>query len=438
MSNFRHFLADLPHYLLVIYLCACPFTKLFYHPASAYSVQVPELIFLLLLLTVLGSGTLRRRILDHTWTYLDYGVLILVLSQAMATFLAYGQLPQATLGLGYLSVLYGLGRVLFSDRNFWTNKRITTVILVFGGLLVMSVAISWLLQIFYPNNKLELVEGKYWSGLGWIKRVEAFTMSPNMLMSMLSLPLLLAVSRSNSWRNSGDALIIIALTSAAFTTFSKSVVPVAIGAVLILLHRVPMRLILQCALGAVALCLFIVFLVSTKVIWLRTGQADREITLRQSYATKQQLFSNDRGQLYKTMHYEMNAQAWSIFLQNSWVGVGAGQFVKQIEQRKLNGQYPPDKIAYGPHSLYLGTLAQTGLLGAAGLVFFLYSLVRHWLECWQQRPAADSFIILALGVFCLAWMLDGLNMDTVRFRHFWWSAGLLGAFLPTKGQRSNA
>lgn len=396
---------------------------------------MPEVIFLLLAGVVLWEKQTRLLLFSRRWDTLDYGVLVLILSQWITAMVSGDWLTnKAIYGELYLALLYYIGRTILASYLSVDVNWINRTILCFGALLVLTVVFSWSYVMLYPAGTLEVSETKYIPNIGDVRRIEALTMSPNMLMNMLMLPLFVSIGQYLQERRWQILPIILFLSAAALATFSKSIVLAGVGVLLLCLSwfRIPpwLRTLVLMSLGLIV----VLFFISSKFLLIKKDQLDRSHILAQSYATEAILYSDEERDLYKSMHFVMNKEAYDAFLTAPYFGIGPGQFVAYINQRKAAGLYPTDKISYGPHSLYLGVLAQSGLLGFSGLLFFLFTIANKWRSLWNHTTNSQRGLMLAIGVYLLIWLLDGLSMDTLHFRHFWWIAALVGAWKTGLGE----
>lgn len=389
-------------------------------PGVPSAFQLPEIVFLLLLALALTQPKLWLIISTYKLDLLDYSVLGLLFSQLFAAAFsndAFGQ--TAPYIILYLTSVYFLVKLLLRRANFstsWVKKSIG----ILGILLVGSVLFSWVYAFGFPSGNLVLTESKYLPALGWKQRVLAFTMSPNMLLNLLLLPLLISIAYFIQKRKLPGILGAGVLLLAAAGTWSKSLVLVGVGTLIIGIVLISFPKGVR-ALSVAVACLAVLFMIiSTKFIVLTENQADHSVVLNQSYATTNLITRIGDKEVYESMHYRLNKEAVIAFCAAPVLGIGPGQFIDYLEKRKLEGCYPNNKRAYAPHSLYLGVLAQSGLLGFSGLLFFLWALGQKWRSLWQQVATEERWLALGLGVYLLLWALDGLSMDTLHFRHFWW------------------
>jgi O-Antigen ligase len=83
--------------------------------------------------------------------------------------------------------------------------------------------------------------------------------------------------------------------------------------------------------------------------------------------------------------------ALDTFADRPLLGIGSGAFVVEwLQQREV------DDPTREPHSLYLGTLAELGLVGFAALAAFIWGVVAAARELWRREPSVAAGPIAAL------------------------------------------
>lgn len=88
---------------------------------------------------------------------------------------------------------------------------------------------------------------------------------------------------------------------------------------------------------------------------------------------------------------------------------------------------------FAPHSLYIRTFAEHGFLALAALLYLLYRLVMPVWKAQRQTAAkiyglSPSMVIaVAIGLY-----LNSFLIDTIHWRHFWFTLGLLWLMQPTQ------
>ena len=411
------------------YLFLLPFTKVFYHSLTGYSIQALEILFALSTLVLHGSTKWRELIYRREYDILDAGVLALILSQWIASWIQARWWGSTSIwGLTYLGIMYHVFRGIAAHNRAGAAKHLARDILVFGGILCATVVGSWLYAVWHPTGSLELWERKYIAGIGNLRRIEALTMSPNMLMNMLMLPLLVAISgwwhyRKRVWGIAAAGLLVCALT-----TVSKSLMLFPAGIIGLVLLLKPLHLWQTVIGGSIVIATVLFFVLYTKVAVVPHASPWQATLLDQDYMSKDTLKITESYTIMATMHYRMNREAWEAFCSAPIAGIGLGRFTQWIDTRKAAGLYPENKLSYAPHSLYLGLLAQSGLVGFAGLSFFLYTLMSSGVKIWQRTPIDGRWLVAALCVFLTIWCIGSLSMDTLHFRQFWWVVAILSSW----------
>ena len=98
-----------------------------------------------------------------------------------------------------------------------------------------------------------------------------------------------------------------------------------------------------------------------------------------------------RLQSLDSNRYEYWRVALDTFADRPVLGIGSGAFVVEwLQQRDV------DDPTHEPHSLYLGTLAELGLVGLAALAVFVWGVAVAARELWRREPALAAGPIAAL------------------------------------------
>ncbi|MCB0635376.1 MAG: O-antigen ligase family protein [Lewinella sp.] len=428
MNGSPHIRYRLTWVLLVLHLMTIPFTKVLYWPGWEYAIQLPELLFVPFALLVLSQPKLRRALWRRAWNGLDYGVLALLVTSGLAFSLRCGQAsPKSLFALGYLVTFYFFSSTLIGLEREKTVRASGPMLRLFSSLLIVTTLGSYLWWSWSADLPYELVEPKYLPGLGTVGRVEAFTLSPNMLHNLIQLALFLlagqllfpsvhsARGRRWPWLISGLLLI------SAILTFSKSFLLTLAGLLLILAVRWPRIATLRIGSRLLALGLAVVFLFSSKILLLPVDGVDRSEVMSQTYTTGAVLWENEHWQALETTHLRLNRIAWQAWREAPLAGIGAGRFPAYLAEARAKGQYPQDLPVYGPHSTYFGWLAENGLLGLSGGILFLIALIRLLKKGWKEGG-----MLLGASVYLLIWCVEGWAMSTLHFRQFWWVVAVTG------------
>ena len=131
-------------------------------------------------------------------------------------------------------------------------------------------------------------------------------------------------------------------------------------------------------------------------------------------------------------------QAWSLALstwqRHPWFGVGMDNFA--LASRELQSQLLRDLIPHA-HNLYLNTLAERGVVGAAPLAAVLIAW-GWWLIRRRPRVADGEHDWLLWAAAASAWLVTvmvGMVNTTLHDEHGLLAALLLGLWLPRSDRR---
>ncbi len=102
----------------------------------------------------------------------------------------------------------------------------------------------------------------------------------------------------------------------------------------------------------------------------------------------------DRLRSLDSNRYAYWRVALDTFLDHPAQGIGSGAFVVEWLQHR-----DVDDPTREPHSLYLGTLAELGLVGFAALMTFLWGVASAARELWRRDPALATGPVAALVLF---------------------------------------
>ena len=104
--------------------------------------------------------------------------------------------------------------------------------------------------------------------------------------------------------------------------------------------------------------------------------------------------NNQRLRSLDSNRYSYWRVALDTFVDHPIQGIGSGAFVVEwLQQRDV------DDPTREPHSLYLGTLAELGLVGFGALMAFMWGVAAAARELWRRDPALATGPVAALVLF---------------------------------------
>lgn len=188
--------------------------------------------------------------------------------------------------------------------------------------------------------------------------------------------------------------------------------------------------------------LFLLFLAAYIItsIWvvfpvkIAIDKADKVIDIRADYSY--------------SLHFLSPLASVNMIKRHPIVGVGIGTYNKNFKNY-IDWQYVkssfgfrayPDYIklieekalSLDPHSLYLGIISETGMAGFIGILYFLYNLFRLYIIRYKQEPASEKIIGGCAVAGLVGFLLNGITMDIMSMRHFWFMMAIGIAGLKSK------
>ena len=139
-----------------------------------------------------------------------------------------------------------------------------------------------------------------------------------------------------------------------------------------------------------------------------------------------------------SIHLIPLATSIKMFKEHPIAGIGLGTYSKRFKQYADWGWF---KSSFGltvypehlkaiedrtfnvdPHSLFLGVLAETGILGLSGLIYFMLNILTLLIKRFKVYYTQDKFQRIIYGCILagfLGFLLNSLNIDLLSLRPFW-------------------
>ena len=128
---------------------------------------------------------------------------------------------------------------------------------------------------------------------------------------------------------------------------------------------------------------------------------------------------------YNWMSYHLLKEiALRAFLEKPITGIGLGLFEEATEQAYRQGKIHSAYRRMAPHCSLLGRLAETGLVGGAGLLLLWIGIVGCGLSA-VHRAGPSAWLERALVAGFLGLFINSFHVDIMNFRFFWIGLGLL-------------
>jgi hypothetical protein len=124
-------------------------------------------------------------------------------------------------------------------------------------------------------------------------------------------------------------------------------------------------------------------------------------------------------------YYLIKKVEWTAFRRRPWTGIGLMAFPFESERAFDEGRLHSPYQRINAHSTPIGRLAETGLVGLAGLIALVVTFWRSGLVAARHVP--DDDVAWALLAGCLGLFINSINVDMMHFRFFWFAVGIVRA-----------
>ena len=409
-------LENVVHGLIYLYILTIPFQALGFR-FMGLAIALPELVFLALaslaIIHIMRSG--QKLWIDK----LDLFIFGWLASNILAGWHAGFDSIVVTeiIKTAYLIVLYIVLKWTITPLMI---ERIVKVLVLSSVLAALAGIIGFGLGYIGIVTPLA-IQRAFPYGIEVVIQAKGFTPTPNMLASIIMIGVLfhvqkLSMNLINSKRK--DHLILLILLLGFMLTFSKTIVCLLIGIILVLYFNYKSTLAKTWRLTSktAAVTLFIVYILGTHFIIIEKDQ-DSE-PLKGDYIAGPALTETSNYLIYPSQYWSLKEISFEAINQSFPWGLGPGKFNDYAHELKKNDAYPTHVPYPDPHSTYLGILAEKGLLGLiafVGIIFFVikYSRKIHVLD-------NHSFDILGcLPSIITVIGIEAISTDIMNFRQYW-------------------
>lgn len=125
-----------------------------------------------------------------------------------------------------------------------------------------------------------------------------------------------------------------------------------------------------------------------------------------------------------TSYFLLKKVEWEAFRRRPWTGIGLAAFPWESQRAYDRGVLYSPYQRVDTHSTPMGRLAETGLLGAAGLVLVI---VVVWRCAVAARRGSDGEIAWAALAGAAGVLVNSVNVDIMHFRFVWMAMGIVRA-----------
>ena len=418
--------------LLCLYIITIPFQKIIWLPIVISKIQIPEIIFVILILLFIPKLTwanwkiIKMTALDKAiilWFLI--GIINLIIHFNVTTFLELS-------GQFYLFCLYFLIQFIFFNSQakeielFLAKAFITQlaiiIITLFIGLTLLTQDINiGVFQIFYS-----------YPYFGDLYRLKVLTNEPVMLVSILSIPFWIITAiingkiKNNSINKRALILLIIIIGLMLLGTYGKSLP--FILAILILYFNTLVK-----NKKIIFVSLFASFLIISSILLTHIIVTQKPFREKEVYGLAIPFLKIDNYYLYKSWYFVQKDNALKEFIEHPYFGCGGGNLLNVINLKYKKMEETISRPAYDPLSTYTGILAEYGISGFLTLLFLMFTIYKEVVRLPDSNGLKWIFIC-SFSYF----MLEAFSTDIQNFRHLWILLGFFGVTVRSQQYPGNS
>ncbi len=418
--------------LLCLYIITIPFQKIIWLPIVNSKIQIPEIIFVILILLFIPKLTwanwkiIKMTALDKAiilWFLI--GIINLIIHFNVTTFLELS-------GQFYLFCLYFLIQFIFFNSQakeielFLAKAFITQLALIiitlFIGLTLLTQDINiGVFQIFYS-----------YPYFGDLYRLKVLTNEPVMLVSILSIPFWIITAiingkiKTNSINKRALILLIIIIGLMLLGTYGKSLP--FILAILILYFNTLVK-----NKKIIFVSLFASFLIISSILLTHIMVTQKPFREKEVYGLAIPFLKIDNYYLYKSWYFVQKDNALKEFIEHPYFGCGGGNLLNVINLKYKKMEETISRPAYDPLSTYTGILAEYGISGFLTLLFLMFTIYKEVVRLPDSNGLKWIFIC-SFSYF----MLEAISTDIQNFRHLWILLGFFGVTVRSQQYPGNS
>jgi O-antigen ligase len=419
--------------LLYLYIILIPFIDYFSFTVLNKKILYADFVFIFLFIAWVTKYITTR--LKHRLIHLKFSLIFLPALFAVSFFNSSGISNSIAelLGLIYLIILFILvGNILDSQRKI----RFVLYLYFFVSAVLSLVGLglfSWAMATGDLRTTSFLGYSTMESMAHHFPRIDLTFESANMALVYLHIALVFGIILFlTEKRRQLKALIASSLPiilATAFFTGSRRFTGLLLSLLLILSWYGRGRII-----AALKYLLFLGFLIFLAVSIITSIWVVFPVKVTKDNIGKNIGISANYGY---SIHYLLPAVSLNMFKKHPFVGVGLGTYNRNFkdfvdwEWLKTSfgfEAYPgyvelvkEKKLNFDPHSVFLGTLAETGLLGFCALIYFLVTYAVTLVGRFRRSShfTFDNILSGCIWACFIGFILNALTLDILSMRHFW-------------------
>jgi O-antigen ligase len=315
----------------------------------------------------------------------------------------------------YLVVLYV---VLKWTITLEMITRIVKVIILLSFLATLTGIIGFGLEFIGIETFLAIKRPHPY--LIHVMQAKGFTPSPNMLASIIMIGIFFQTHEifNNKRFNTSNILVLIILLIGFLLTFSKTIASLVIGIILIWYFHNKSKLpyTWRLIVKIVVMAIFTFYIFGTHFIVIKKDH-DTEL-LKGNYIAGPPFIETANSSIYPSQYWSLKKISFEAISQSFPWGIGPGKFNYYAHELKKNDVYLTHVPYPDPHSTYLGTLVESGLLGLIAYLGIIYFTIKYSCKILNDQ-SANRYIFACLPSIFIVIGIEAVSTDVMNFRHYW-------------------
>ena len=404
--------------ILFLYISSIGFQTLLHFPYIGYNLQIPEIIFLFAVGFFISDFFKNPRPSLFKFSSFDLIILIYPTVVLISNIANNGfRIWIEWIGILYLYVVYFLTKYFLSKFNQEEiYQKIYKGFLWSGLLLAMSCIIGFgVLFLFNIENSLAFIYKKY-PYFGDIIRVNGFTPSPHMVASILNVSVLFIFSKIFSKQNLTylDYLLFSIIGLAYLMTFAKVVVLLVLS-IVFLFFKINNTILSKnkVVLLSTFYGIAILFYLSATHFIISKKQGDFNSVKSEHFNIGYAVSETENYLIIPTTYSALKKSAFIMGCDNPLLGIGSGNHEFHLDDLRATNDFPNHLPNSPPHSTYLGSFAELGLIGLCSIIFIFFFIAK---KLYSLNHTYLSVTLCA--IFSLA-AVEAISTDILNFRHYW-------------------
>ncbi len=315
------------------------------------------------------------------------------------------------IGFLYLVMLYFLLSKVINSFD----KNIKDVILKYSAdigywILIVIGILGFLLYYFFGYSKFVLIYHDY-PYFGDVFRIKGFSYSPNLYISLLTFFTILKYGFSRLKFYHIFLVFVIAILSLT----KEALILISILFAFELYRKLAYR---KLALVSVFLSGIIYVFLSFFIFTTKTVKNNIE---GRKVITDSPIYQFENLNIYPTTYFEVVKSGIKMTTENAMTGVGLGNFRRELEVYKQNGNYPQYFQTYNALDSYTGLASQLGVV----YFVFLLSFIVNIYKILNKVPTKLRFPLI---LFLIYIFFESFALGNYHFRHYYVFLAILNSY----------